>query len=449
MKIAMVSEHASPLAAGGGAGAGGRSGYVEALSRALVRAGHQVTVYTRRDSADLPARVRTGDGVLVECLDAGPAEAVPKDELLPHVRDLGAALAARFAADPPDLVHAHFWTSGLAALAATRAHERGRSPARRGGADRPDLPRARRDRAAPPGPARHQPGRARMRMERALAGTVDRIIAASTEETTELVRLGAPRRRITVVPCGVDVSMFAPDGPVAERGDRLRVLSVGRLVPHKGFDTVIRALAAVPGAELVIAGGPAAEELAGDVEARRLRQLAERLGVADRVRLAGAVARPDMPALLRSADLVVCAPWYEPFGIVPLEAMACGVPVVASAVGGFVDTVVDGATGTLVPPRRPDLLAAAIRRLLARAVLAGGVRRRRRGPGPVPLRLGADRLRHRGGVRAAARHPRGRRRRPALPRRRRGGPAAAGRGQPRVRSGRRSAAATRSSGDPG
>ena len=204
-----------------------------------------------------------------------------------------------------------------------------------------------------------------MRIERALAGTVDRIIAASTEETTELVRLGAPRRRITVVPCGVDVSMFAPDGPVAERGDRLRVLSVGQLLPHKGFDTVIRALVAVPGAELVIAGGPAAEELAGDVEARRLRQLAERLGVADRVRLAGAVARPDMPALLRSADLVVCAPWYEPFGIVPLEAMACGVPVVASAVGGFVDTVVDGATGTLVPPRRPDLLAAAIRRLLA------------------------------------------------------------------------------------
>ena len=366
MKIAMVSEHASPLAAGGGAGAGGRSGYVEALSRALVRAGHQVTVYTRRDSADLPARVRTGDGVLVECLDAGPAEALPKDELLPHVRDLGAALAARFAADPPDLVHAHFWTSGLAALAATRAHgTAGDRPARDAtvpivqtfhalGATERRLQ------------GRHATGAgARMRMERALAGNVDRIIAASTEETTELVRLGAPRRRITVVPCGVDVSTFAPDGPVAERGDRLRVLSVGRLVPHEGFDTVIRALAAVPGAELVIAGGPAAEELAGDVEARRLRQLAERLGVADRVRLAGAVARPDLPALLRSADLVVCAPWYEPFGIVPLEAMACGVPVIASAVGGFVDTVVDGATGTLVPPRRPDLLAAAIRRLLA------------------------------------------------------------------------------------
>ena len=152
---------------------------------------------------------------------------------------------------------------------------------------------------------------------------------------------------------------------MADRGPLRRVLSVGRLVPRKGFDTVIRALAAVPDTELVIAGGPAAGDLADDPEAVRLRRLAERLGVADRVRLVGAVPRPDMPALLRSADLVVCAPWYEPFGMVPLEAMACGVPVVASAVGGFLDTVVDGATGILVPPQRPDRLAAAMRKLLA------------------------------------------------------------------------------------
>jgi glycosyltransferase involved in cell wall biosynthesis len=152
---------------------------------------------------------------------------------------------------------------------------------------------------------------------------------------------------------------------VTERSDRPRVLAIGRLVPRKGFDTVIRALAAVPDAELVIAGGPAADRLGDDAEANRLLRLAERFGVADRVKLVGAVPRPDVPALLRSADLVVCTPWYEPFGIVPLEAMACGVPVIASAVGGFLDTVVDGATGMLVPPRRPDRLAAAMRRLLA------------------------------------------------------------------------------------
>jgi glycosyltransferase involved in cell wall biosynthesis len=163
----------------------------------------------------------------------------------------------------------------------------------------------------------------------------------------------------------VDVEQFSPDGPVAERGARPRVLCVGRLVPRKGVDTVIRALAAIPDAELVIAGGPGVDGLAADPEAQRLARLAERCGVADRVRLVGAVPRPNMPALLRSADAVVCTPWYEPFGIVPLEAMACGVPVVASAVGGFLDTVVDGATGILVPPRRPDRLAAALRGLLA------------------------------------------------------------------------------------
>ena len=355
MRIAMVSEHASPLAAVGGVDSGGQNVHVESLARAVARGGHDVTVYTRRDSAELPDRVRIADGVLVEHLDAGPAAPVPRDELLPFVGQLGSELAARFAADPPDLVHAHFWMSGLAALSATRDldvpvvqtfHALGVTKRRFQG----------RQDTSPP---------VRIRMERALARDVDRIVATCTDEVGELVRLGAPRNRITVVPSGVDVDQFSPDGPAAERGDRPRVLCIGRLVPRKGFDTVIRALVGVPEAELIIAGGPAADELAGDPEAARLTRLAERFGVADRVRLVGAVARPDVPALLRSADLVVCTPWYEPFGIVPLEAMACGVPVVASAVGGFLDTVVDGATGTLVPPRRPDRLAAAMRRLLA------------------------------------------------------------------------------------
>ena len=355
MRIAMVSEHASPLAAIGGVDSGGQNVHVDSLARALARAGHDVTIHTRRDSAELPDRLRIADGVLVEHLDAGPAAPVPRDELLPFVGQLGSELAARFAADPPELVHAHFWMSGLAALSATRDlevpvvqtfHALGVTKRRFQG----------RQDTSPP---------VRVRMERALARDVDRIVATCTDEVGELIRLGAARNRITVVPSGVDVDQFSPDGPVAERGDRPRVLCIGRLVPRKGFDTVIRALVGVPEAELIIAGGPAADELAGDPEAARLTRLAERFGVADRVRLVGAVARPDVPALLRSADLVVCTPWYEPFGIVPLEAMACGVPVVASAVGGFLDTVVDGATGTLVPPRRPDRLAAAMRRLLA------------------------------------------------------------------------------------
>ncbi|HEY6745954.1 MAG TPA: glycosyltransferase [Mycobacteriales bacterium] len=355
MRIAMVSEHASPLAAVGGVDAGGQNVHVESLARALARAGHGVTVYTRRDAADLPDRIRTADGVVVEHLTAGPAAPLPKDDLLPLLGELSSALAARLAADRPDVVHAHFWMSGLAALSATRGldipvvqtfHALGVTKRRFQG----------RHDTSPP---------VRIRMERALARNADRVIATSTDEVAELLRVGAFRDRITVVPCGVDVEQFTPDGPAAEKGDRPQLLCIGRLVPRKGFDTVIRALAAIPDAELVIAGGPVAEKLDDDPEAARLRRLAQRFGVADRLRLIGAVPRPDMPALLRSADVVVCTPWYEPFGIVPLEAMACGVPVVANAVGGFLDTVVDGATGTLVPPRRPDQLAAAVRKLLS------------------------------------------------------------------------------------
>ncbi len=361
MRIAMVSEHASPLAAVGGVDAGGQNVHVEALSRALARAGHEVTVYTRRDAADLPERVVTDDGVVVHHLTAGPAEPLAKDDLLPYVGELSRVLADRLAADEPDVVHAHFWMSGLASLAAVRQLP---------GTGFPAPPVVQTFHALGVTKKRFQ-GRAdtsppvRIRMERALARDVAAIVATSSEEAQELVRLGAARSRVTVVPCGVDVEQFRPDGPAAERGPHRRVLSVGRLVPRKGFDMIIRALPAVPDTELVVAGGPAEGDLGDHPEAARLRRLAERIGVADRVRLVGAVPRPDMPALMRSADLVVCAPWYEPFGIVPLEAMACGVPVVASAVGGFLDTVVDGATGTLVPPQRPDRLAAAMRKLLA------------------------------------------------------------------------------------
>jgi D-inositol-3-phosphate glycosyltransferase len=135
-----------------------------------------------------------------------------------------------------------------------------------------------------------------------------------------------------------------------------------------------------------VAGGPAASELASDPDARRIAELAQRAGVADRVHLLGRLDRRQVAALLRSSDLAVTAPWYEPFGMVPLEAMACGVPVVATSVGGLVDSVIDGLTGLHVPPRQPGELAAAIRRLLDDAAL-----RRRMG------QLGAARAKERYG----------------------------------------------------
>ncbi|GHF75739.1 glycosyltransferase involved in cell wall biosynthesis [Amycolatopsis bartoniae] len=354
MKISMVSEHANPLAALGEVDAGGQNVHVAELSAALCRQGHEVTVYTRRDDAGQPESVRTEAGYEVVHVPAGSARYLPKDELLPHMTEFGRFLAARWGADQPDVVHAHFWMSGLASILATREtgipviqtfHALGAVKRRhQGAAD-----------TSPPD---------RVRLERLIGKNAAQVAATCSDEVFELARMGLPRAKMSVVPCGVNLDRFGAEGPAAERGAKHRIVSVGRLVPRKGFATAISALAGVPDTELVIAGGPDHGKLADDAEARRLRELAQRCGVADRVHLLGKVSRTEMPALLRSADLVVCTPWYEPFGIVPLEAMACGRPVVAAAVGGLTDTVVDGVTGELVPAKRPDLLAATLRRLL-------------------------------------------------------------------------------------
>jgi glycosyltransferase involved in cell wall biosynthesis len=138
----------------------------------------------------------------------------------------------------------------------------------------------------------------------------------------------------------------------------------------------------VPDAELVVVGGPPPGAVDDDPEIRRLRAVADDAGVADRLVFTGSVARADVPAWVRSADVVLAVPWYEPFGITPLEAMACGRPVVATAVGGLVDTVVGGVTGDLVPPRDPRRLGETLAALLAdderrAAYGAAGVRRAR------------------------------------------------------------------------
>jgi glycosyltransferase involved in cell wall biosynthesis len=177
-------------------------------------------------------------------------------------------------------------------------------------------------------------------------------------ELHALTRDPAP---LSIVPCGVDVEHFTPEGPSSDdRELRHRIVALGRLVPRKGFGTIVEALTHLPDTELVLAGGVSGP----DPERDRLQELAERVGVADRLRWVPQVPRSAVPALLRSADVVVTVPWYEPFGIVPLEAMACGRPVVASAVGGMLDTVRPGVTGLHVPPRRPDALAEAVQQLL-------------------------------------------------------------------------------------
>jgi glycosyltransferase involved in cell wall biosynthesis len=355
MRIAMVSEHADPTAALGEADAGGQNVHVGALATALAARGHSVTVYTRLTDLIAPRTVQLRAGVTVRRLKAGPIAPLPKDELLPHMPELGMRLARLWRTDPPDVAHAHFWMSGLATLRAVSGldvavaqtfHALGAVKARHQG-------------AADPSPA------ARVGAERRIGLACDQVIATCSDEAAELAALGVPPGQVSVVPCGVDIEAFTPRGPVARGHGRPRLLTIGRLVERKGVATAIAALAGLPEAELVVAGGPDAGQLGSDPEYRALRSTAEEHGVADRVVFTGGVARADMPALIRSADAVVCVPWYEPFGIVPLEAMACGVPVVASAVGGLTDTVVDRATGWLVPPHDPAALARALRALLA------------------------------------------------------------------------------------
>jgi D-inositol-3-phosphate glycosyltransferase len=360
MRIAMVSEHASPLAVLGGEDAGGQNVHVAALAEALGRRGAEVVVHTRRDAAGLARRVPLAPHVTVDHVPAGPAHQVPKDELLPMMDDFAADLHRQWSTHRPDVVHAHFWMSGYAAV---------RAAAPLG------IPVALTFHALGVVKQRHQGPRdtspaERLAIEAGLVRDADRIVATCSDEVFELLRLGGDRRRMSVVPCGVDLDVFRPDvlGEPRPAG-RHRILSVGRLVERKGVGNVIVALgelraAGGPDTELVIAGGPELAHLDDSEEVCRLREIAEQAGVSDRVVFRGRVGRAELPHLIRSADVVVCVPWYEPFGIVPLEAMACGIPVVAAAVGGIVDTVVDGRTGVHVPPRRPDLIAEALGALL-------------------------------------------------------------------------------------
>lgn len=381
MRISMVSEHASPLAALGGVDAGGQNVHVAALSEALARRGHSVTVYTRRDTPDLPGRVRVAPGFDVVHVEAGPARHIPKDELLPLMPALADGIARDWGQQPPDVVHGHFWMSGLAALDATT-----RDPGLR-------VPMVQTFHALGTVKRRHQgtqdtSPRERRWLEPGVARSADRIIATCPDEVFELKAMGIDTAKISIAPCGVDLGLFTADGPAATRPRRHRILSVGRLVPRKGVDLVIRALPHLAAAGyndvelLIVGGGAESGVLHADPEVQRLSALAAELGVLPQVTLLGQVPRAEMPGIFRSADAVVCTPWYEPFGIVPLEAMACGVPVVAAAVGGLRDTVVDHRTGIHVPPQDPKAIASALVLLLddpaLRAQLGAAGQRRAR-----------------------------------------------------------------------
>jgi glycosyltransferase involved in cell wall biosynthesis len=358
MRIALVAHHGSPLTQATGQESFPQAARVTAHAQALAKLGHRVTIYARRDSRGLPGSAILSPRVTVEHVPAGSPVPLASGELAEHVAPFGDYLAQHWHRNQPDLVHAYFWTSGLAALAAIRGL---------------DIPLVQtfgtlgvsQQRHGSPGPAPD----GRIRLETCIARSARAVLAGTSAEAAELARMGVPRAAVTVVPCGVDTDEFTPEGPVAKRNGRPRLLAVAgsglALGKRQGLDILVRVLARVPGAELVIAGGPARAQLSNDEVYQDLIAEAERFGVADRVTFTGKVAAGSLPALLRSADLLVSAAPDDPSGAVAIASMACGTPVAAAAVGGLKDAVLDGTTGVLVQPDRPDMLARRVRLLLA------------------------------------------------------------------------------------
>ena len=368
MKIALVAQHATPLRPRAGSGPGSDDIGLSELTRRLAGHGHRVTVYAQRHEPDLPEKAELHRGVRVEHISAGPFAALGEQDdagLLERVPAFSGPLRSHWQRDRPDVVHALHWTSGLAALAAAR--DLGLPVVQEfsslGVAER-------RDRAGQHDPVRaDSAGAARIRLEPAIGRSATAVVATHSGEVSDLARLGVHRSSIRVVPWGVDTDTFTPEGPVADRNGRPRLVTVADLKEREALETLLRALTRVPGAELMVVGGPARDELPADQAYVRLAGFAGTLGISDRVIFTGKIGRDAMPALLRSADLVVSTCQYEPSGTTSLQAMACGTPVIAPGIGGHVDAVVDGTTGILIPSGRPALLAQRIRQLLAHPML--------------------------------------------------------------------------------
>jgi D-inositol-3-phosphate glycosyltransferase len=366
LHVAMLSVHTCPLAALGGKETGGMNVYVREVSRELGRMGVSVDVFTRSQDPAIPRVVPLGERARVIHLAAGAEAPMPRERIHDHIDQFVDGVDAwRIAGSIDyDLVHAHYWLSGVAALALKARwsvpvlqmfHTLGRLKNR--------VARSAEELEPP----------VRLYEETRIVGSADRIVAANVVERAELLRDYAARAsRVATIPCGVDTDLFVPgDRAEARRrlelDDRPVLLWVGRLAPIKGLDTLLDAVArlraAGQDARLLIVGGDA-DEPANGHEAW-LRQRIGVLGVGDAVRFVGPQPQGVLPLYYAAADVTVLPSYYESFGMVALEAMACGSPVIASRVGGLVTTVRDGVTGFLVPDSDVAALADRIESLLA------------------------------------------------------------------------------------
>jgi D-inositol-3-phosphate glycosyltransferase len=367
-RIAMISEHASPLAILGGVDAGGQNVYVGQLARHLAAIGYEVDVITRRDSPLLPETAEWVRGVRIVHVSAGPPEFVRKEDLLPHMEEFthGVLRLIRRQRRGYALAHANFWMSGL--VAADVKHATGLPFVVTFHA----LGRVRRafQQAADQFPD------ARFAIEDRIVAEADQIVAECPQEEEDLIRYyNADPARITVVPGGFDPTEFWPISKALARvslglnPDEPVIVQLGRLVPRKGVDTVIRGFARLRrdhglAARLLIVGGDSNDpDPSLTPEIGRLRDVARAEGVDGAVIFVGRRGREVLKYYYSAADVFVTTPWYEPFGITPLEAMACGTPVIGANVGGIKFTVRDGETGYLVAPDDPEAIAERIAHL--------------------------------------------------------------------------------------
>ncbi|TDC02375.1 D-inositol-3-phosphate glycosyltransferase [Micromonospora fluostatini] len=393
-RIATVSVHTSPLHQPGTGDAGGMNVYILEVARRLAEADVEVEIFTRATSGDLPRVVEVAPGVQVRHITAGPLEGLTKEELPGQLCAFTAGVLRAEAARAPgyyDLIHSHYWLSGQVGwLARDRwgvplvhsAHTLAKvKNARLAAGDRPEP-------------------KARVIGEEQVVAEADRLVANTRVEARDLIsRYDADPDRVTVVQPGVDLDRFRPAGgdrDAAVHAARRRlglpttgyvVAFVGRIQPLKAPDVLIRAVAALRERDpvladeltVVVVGGPSGSGLDRPTA---LIELAASLGVADRVRFLPPQTGDDLPAVYRAADLVAVPSYNESFGLVALEAQACGTPVLAAAVGGLVTAVRDQGSGVLIDGHHPDDWAAALCRLLPdrdrRAVLSRGAERHAR-----------------------------------------------------------------------
>ena len=348
-RLAVLSFHTSPLAQPGTGDGGGMNVYVRELSSALARAGVDCDVYTRSWRKGLPDIVDVEPGFRVHHVPAGPEGPATIDDLVELVPEFTAGVRERLLdGNLPDLIHANYWLSGLAGhvlkhelalpLAST-FHTLARVKAE---AD-----------------ADHDGRRARAEAEAEVIGCSDAILALSTDEAVQLERLyGAVPHRVEIVPPGVDQRLFSP-GDKAEARAALGLsadpvlLFVGRIQPLKGVDVAVRTLCKLDSASatLVVVGGPSGPE--GEAELERLRRLVVDCRLEGRVRFDPPHRHDDLTTYYRAADVCLMPSRSESFGLVALEAAACGTPVVAANVGGLATLVDPGVTGFLVEGRDP------------------------------------------------------------------------------------------------